>query len=343
MREVTALPRPTGAVFARASVAEYLAVLWPHRSRRVIDDLFAHGRIRSGGRPVSPRSICGSLGDLELVGAASELPVMFDPPAAESQPPAADAIEFGLRIVHEDERLVAVAKPEGLPVVPDRTGGPESVLAALTRRELAARRERSPAEMIRFRVVHRLDRWTSGIVLLAKSLAAERRLASDFEHRRVRKVYAAVLAGRVAAARITVRVPIGPGRKGKMRPRTVAHGGKDAQTTFDVVERWTEATLVRAYPRTGRQHQIRVHARSIEHPLAVDPLYSPASRTTELAECSHLTLHAERYTLSPDWTEPRDFRAPWPASFKAVVDRLREGNHSSRRSGSGSAGRDLEK
>jgi 23S rRNA pseudouridine955/2504/2580 synthase len=103
---------------------------------------------------------------------------------------------------------------------------------------------------------------------------------------------------------------------------------KGAVTRFEVVERFADTTLVRAVPFTGRTHQIRVHAWATGHPLAVDPVYGeevPPGAREPLAGLEGLSLHAHRYTLPPDWDEPRSFTCPLTEGFRAALAALRSG------------------
>jgi RluA family pseudouridine synthase len=316
---MTAQEIPLHAGFENLSVLEYLAILWPDRARRGLAALFARGALRTGGRPVSPRRRLGELRDLTLHGALAEIPLIYTAGAATSG--------AAIDILHEDERFVVLQKPAGVPVVPDRAQALESCLGFLIRRELAARARKEPREYVRHRIVHRLDRLTSGLVIVAKTPEVERRLAADFEARRVEKEYLALLRGEVLPARVTVNCPVAPGRKGAMRAELPAPGArrdaaKAAVTSFDVIRRFPAATLVRARPLTGRTHQIRVHAWAMGHPLYVDPVYGERRG----GPVEGLSLHAHRYTLSAEWDPPRSFVSPPPPTFAAAVAGLEGGS-----------------
>ncbi|HVR75093.1 MAG TPA: RluA family pseudouridine synthase [Planctomycetota bacterium] len=311
---------PIHAGFEDWKLIDYLALLWPERSRRGIADLFAAGRVRSGGRPVGARRTVGELGDLTLEGDLAEVGSIFlGEEGAE------------VTVLHEDSRLVAVSKPSGMPVVPDRDKAASSILGCLIRREIRGRTAARPADFVRFRIVHRIDRLTSGLVIVAKTPEVERALGSSFEKREVRKEYLALLSGVVRPALITVHCPVVPGRKGKMRAELGP--GKDlsrapgrALTDFEVLERFEDFTLVKARPLTGRTHQIRVHAWATGYPLAVDPLYAPRRADAPATPpMERLSLHASRLELPATWEEPRTFECPLPPDFEEALGRLRAG------------------
>jgi RluA family pseudouridine synthase len=291
---------------------DYLGILWPDRSKAGIQALFARGAVRSAGRPVSPHGRAGDTPLLEVHADPEALPSIHLSPAES---------ESGVRLLHEDDRIAVLDKPSGVPVVPDRARSSPSCLGFLIRRELQARAGKTAAEYRRERVVHRIDRLTSGVVVMARSLQVERLLGGMFERGEVEKEYLAILRGELEPARTAVDFPILPGRKGKMR---AAAEGKPSLTEFEVLARAEGYTLVRARPRTGRTHQIRVHAWLIGHPLAVDPLYhvGPARDSPPPPGIDRLTLHAARIALPPSWPEPREFRSELPADFRSALAAL---------------------
>lgn len=179
-----------------------------------------------------------------------------------------------LCLVHEDERLLVLAKPSGQVVIPGRG---DAGLPLNRQAEAYAGR--------RLYVVHRIDREASGLVVFAKDPAAHRELSVAFERRLVRKRYLAVAVGRVESPG-TLSRPIrefGSGRMG-VHPR-----GKPARTRWRILRRAPGQTLLEIEPLTGRRHQIRVHLYSIGHPVAGDPLYGgPAAATA----APRLMLHA---------------------------------------------------
>ncbi len=304
---------PVEPAFRELPVLDFLGVLWPERSKDGIRELFAKGAVRFDGRPVSPHAVARECPDLQLHADPEALPAIHL---------SANEETSGVKLVHEDDRIAVVEKPSGVPVVPNRGRASPSCLGFLIRREMASRAGKPRSEFRRIRVVHRIDRATSGLVILARTLEAEIGLARLFEASQVHKKYIALLSGEVAPAAIGVNVPIGEGRKGRMR---AGPGGKESYTEFIVLERLPGFTLVRALPRTGRTHQIRVHAWAIGHPLAVDPLYrvGPAAKTPSPPAIRRLTLHAERLVLPESWPGAREFFALLPEDMKAAIEALR--------------------
>ncbi len=300
--------------FQDYTVIEYLALLHPELPRRSLRPLFADGKVRSGNLPVSPRARLGDLAQLSVVGGTSGI-----------EPIAMGVEAGGVAILHEDEQVVVLVKDSGVPVVPDRQKRQESCLAFLLRRELCQRKDKSVEEYIRPRVVHRIDRLTSGLVIFAKTPAAERKLSAAFEARQVRKEYLAIVLGDMVAARKTLSVSIDSGRKGRMR---WGASGKSSETVFEAVERFGTFTLVRARPLSGRTHQIRVHALAAGLPLAVDSLYRPPATGTwgQLQGIDRLTLHARSLELPGDWEGERRFVCEPPGDFSRAVELLRKGS-----------------
>ncbi len=229
-------------------------------------------------------------------------------------PGSADWIES--QVLYEDADLLVLDKPAGLAV----HGGSGVSLGAI---ELL-RAARPDAESLG--LVHRLDRETSGCLLVAKRLAALRRLQAQFRAGSVQKVYLALLVGRLAGGERSVEAPLlTTERRGGERHVRVDPAGKAAQTRFAVEERLPGATLARVTLLTGRTHQIRVHAAHLGLPLAGDARYGATPDPVATAcDLHRLFLHAAELAFD----SPRDGRvirvaSPLPAELVAALARLR--------------------
>lgn len=232
-------------------------------------------------------------------------------------------------VLHADDWLVAVDKPAGVLSVPGRGQAP-ALLGLLTRLRLVDQPEQ-------LRIVHRLDSGASGVMILARTLAAQRRLTEIWEQRSVEKVYLAIVRGRVAGDG-EIDLPLHVDRDAG-RACVDARHGKPSVTRYRVAEHLAGHTLLECVALTGRLHQIRVHLSAIGHPLAVDPLYGggealmlsafkidyrPNRRGGERPLIGRLTLHALRVAFEhPAGTGPVSYHAEPPKDFRATVNQLR--------------------
>jgi 23S rRNA pseudouridine1911/1915/1917 synthase len=249
-------------------------------------------------------------------------------PAPEPALPRAEDIP--LEVLHEDASLLVVNKPAGLVVHPGagRPGG-TLVNALLGRvRDLSG-----VGGVLRPGIVHRLDRGTSGLLVVAKDDAAHRALVRQFASRAVEKEYLALVLGVPDQASGEIDRPIGRDPVHRQRMSVRAPRGREARTSWRIEERFDGAALLRVRIHTGRTHQIRVHLASIGHPVAGDPLYggtrTPSSRRGEaraaLASLERPALHAARLAFRhPATGERREFATPLPPDLAGVVGRLRE-------------------
>jgi tRNA pseudouridine32 synthase/23S rRNA pseudouridine746 synthase len=213
---------------------------------------------------------------------------------------------------------LAVDKPPGLPVIPARSEDPGHSLWRALESERAER----------LWVVHRIDRGTSGVVLFARDAATHRVFSSAFERREIRKGYLALTRGVPDPLSGTIDLPLHPARKGKMRPAAPGEAGAlIAATEYAVFRRWNSSegpiALVELFPRTGRQHQLRVHLRALGTPLLVDRLYGSPRPVLGL---ERLALHAASITFpDPVTRTPETVEAPLAPDLAALIERLDRG------------------
>ena len=233
--------------------------------------------------------------------------------------PYAQPQRIDLRVLHEDEHLLLIDKPAGLTVHPG-AGEPTGTLAnALAYHFGELSRVQGP---LRPGIVHRLDKNTSGVILIAKDDVTHHALAAQFRERTVKKEYLAVVKGVLELDADLVSAPLGAHKRHPTRMAVRLDVGRPSETYFEVAERYDAATRVRCYPRTGRTHQIRVHMASIGHPIISDPTYGGV--VPELrAICPRHALHARRLTFRHPATGAMvTFEAPVPEDIAALVRHL---------------------
>jgi 23S rRNA pseudouridine955/2504/2580 synthase len=213
------------------------------------------------------------------------------------------------RIVFEDEGLIVLNKPAGL-AVHGGSGIPFGVIEAL----------RQALGKSYLELVHRIDRDTSGLLMISKKRSTLKRLQDDLRDGRIRKTYTAIVKGNVLLDKQTVDMPLLRHElpSGERRVR-VSNEGKSSQTDVKVLERLGPATLIEASPLTGRTHQIRVHAQAIGHPLVGDDKYGH-ERAYDGPNARRLSLHATRLQV-PGYEQV--FEAPMPEDMNALLAQLR--------------------
>jgi 23S rRNA pseudouridine1911/1915/1917 synthase len=235
----------------------------------------------------------------------------------------AEAID--LNPVYEDASLIVINKPAGLVVHPAAGHAEGTLVNALLHHcpDLAA--------IPRAGIVHRLDKDTSGLLVVAKTLPAHNSLISQLQERTVKREYEAVVMGRLTSGG-TVDLPIGRHPRQRQKMAVLEHGGKPAITHYRVIERFSDHTHVRLNLETGRTHQIRVHMAHIRYPLVGDPVYAgrlkiPKGATghlrEQLAGFRRQALHARRLGLiHPESGDLVEWEADLPADMLALLAAL---------------------
>lgn len=215
-------------------------------------------------------------------------------------------------VLYEDEDIIVVYKPSGMIVYPDGIHEYPALDAWLAQKYGEGN----------FYFVHRLDRETSGVLVLARSEKVHEFLKEQFQEREVQKVYRAFVHGVIKDERGIIDKPIGNARGGK-GPRSVKkpHGTlREAVTAYRVIARSKDATYVEVFPKTGRTHQIRVHFASIQRPILCDQLYGP--NRPHILGFDRLALHAYSLTIQHPSGKPMTFTAPLPEEFVAAEQEL---------------------
>jgi 23S rRNA pseudouridine1911/1915/1917 synthase len=245
-----------------------------------------------------------------------------------------------LDILYEDDSLIAVNKPPGMVVHPARGHWSGTLASALSFHFQQLSRVGGAT---RPGIVHRLDRDTSGVMVVAKTDPMHFALAAQFENRTTEKEYLAITSGVPDRDRDIIDQPIGmhPHQREKMAIRAGHSTSRDATTFYEVLERFAAFAAVRVLPKTGRTHQIRVHLAHIGCPVLCDKLYGGRSQITrgELKRGSpddevvlnRQALHAARIKLAhPATGDPIEFVAPLPGDLQAALDELRQSRSNKR-------------
>lgn len=260
-------------------------------SRSSVRRLIEEGNLLISGEKVSP----------------SHKPHAGDRVAAHLPEPGLQPEDIPVPIIFEDEYLLVVDKPAGLVVHPGAGNASGTLVNALLERGISG-----GSDPERPGVVHRLDRDTSGLMVLAKDSAAYSGLVGMLSERRVRRVYRAVVVGSGLPETGTIDSPVG---RDPENPTLMAAGiGKTAVTHFEVLEEATSNMMLRVRLETGRTHQIRVHFSAIGYPVYADPLYGV------VVENSRLWLHAERLAFEhPVTGEAVEFESPIPMDLQKAA------------------------
>lgn len=276
----------------------------PDLTRSRVQKLIEDGSVAVGGARAKP--------SLRLEE-GQRVRVAVPPPTEATASPESIALD----VIYEDADLLVVNKPAGMTVHP----APGHATATLVNAILAHCDDLSGiGGVLRPGIVHRLDRDTSGVIVVAKNDPAHNALARQLKARTVEKTYVALVEGTPKPAEGVIDAPIARDPRNRQR-MAIVENGRASTTAYRVIERFRGYALVEARPKTGRTHQIRVHFAAIGHPIAGDRVYGKPS-----ALVGRQFLHAKRIAFNhPRTSERVEFEAPLPEDLRNALEILREG------------------
>jgi 23S rRNA pseudouridine1911/1915/1917 synthase len=280
-----------------------LARLFPQYSRNRLQAWLKSGHIEIDGARLPPNHAVSG----------GELVALRPPRVPDAAVPQAQRMP--LKVVFEDADLVVIDKPAGLVVHPGAGQPDRTLLNALLAHAPAL------AGVPRAGIVHRLDKDTSGLLVVAKTVSAQAELVKQLADRSMRRIYLAIVQGDPPASG-TIDAPVGRDARARTR-MAVTHRGKPARTRYRVLERYGRAALVECRLETGRTHQIRVHFQHIRHPLIGDETYRRGTRHG--IAFPRQALHATELTLvHPRTRAVASWKSPLPRDMKRLVEALRD-------------------
>ena len=300
--EFTAAPADAGQRLDR-----WLAGQAGAPSRSALQGLMEAGFVRRNGAPANKKDKLAAGDRITLT-----LP---DPQPIEAQPQ-----NIPLDIVYEDDHLLVVNKPKGMVVHP-APGNPDGTLVNALLYHCRGRLS-GVGGAIRPGIVHRIDKDTSGLLVVAKDDLTHQGLSEQMAVHAIHRVYHAVVYGNIRQDTGTIEAPIGRDPRDRKRMAVTPGQGKQACTHWQVLERFGRFTLLACRLETGRTHQIRVHMAHIGHPLAGDPVYGPRSVIRDLqGQCLHAKELGFRHPVTG---QELRFDSPLPAYFTTFLERLRK-------------------
>jgi 23S rRNA pseudouridine1911/1915/1917 synthase len=286
---------------------KFLVVRFPGYSRTLLQKIAKEGHVRVNGKVIRPGKTVEE-GDRVDV----RLPQLTRAYAIPENIP--------LTVIHEDSALILINKPAGLTIHPGAGQRRGTLANALSYRfgELS-----SVQGQLRPGIVHRLDKDTSGILLVAKDDLNHHYLATQFRERTIKKEYRAIVHGVVELDSDMISLPLGPDRHRPTRMAVRHDIGRPSDSFYEVLERFERFSYVRVRPRSGRTHQIRVHMAALGHPVVADSLYGVRSDRFE-GMVRRQMLHAYKITFRHPLTkETLTFKAPIPEDMERLLSHLR--------------------
>lgn len=289
--------------FVGERLDQYLVKAFEDKSRSFITNLIKNGDVLVNGNQVKP-GYSLKLNDQIYVA-------INEPKSLDLEP-----VNLDLDIVYEDSNLLVVNKPEGLVVHPAESyDGPTLVHGLLYQSDELS----SINGVKRPGIVHRIDKDTSGLLIVAKNDIAHQRLSEAFSKHEVKRIYTALVYGKIDVPKGVIDMPIGRHRTNRLK-MAVDPEGKRAVTHFKVLEQFEKYTLIECELETGRTHQIRVHMAHIGYPIVGDPIYGPKDVIGDTGQF----LHAHTLTfVHPIKNEHMTFTVDMPESFKQMLNKLR--------------------
>lgn len=286
-------------------IDKFLAAEIPDRSRAHLQKLIKDGQITVLGTTVKP-SYQLTVGDIVVARVPREAEAELVP---EPMP---------LDVIYEDDDVVAINKPAGMVVHPAPGHQAGTLVNALLAHfpELAGLADGEESSARWPGIVHRLDKQTSGLILVAKHETARRFLQRQFKQRKVEKTYVALVEGQLQPSHGIIDAPIGRDPRRRQRMAVRHRGGRPAQTVYHLIKYLNDCSLLSVQPITGRTHQIRVHFAAIDHPVVGDHVYGYRRRRPGVRR---QFLHARKLALTLPSGETREFVAPLPADLRQTL------------------------
>ena len=300
---LASVTRRVPEILAGSRLDRALAQMFPEHSRNRLQKWLREGWVRLNSRAAKPK---------QKIWGGERVEIRPRPDPADM---AHRAERMALDVIHEDDDILVINKPAGLVVHPGSGNWRGTLLNALLHH--CAKLSTLP----RAGIVHRLDKDTSGLLVVAKTLRAQTDLVRQLQTRTVKREYLAVVRGRVAAGG-EVSAPVGRDPHNRVR-MAVVQTGRPALTRYKVARRFADATLLECSLATGRTHQIRVHMQALGHPLLGDPVYGGRRFRSQSPAIGRQALHAARLEFVHPVSGVRmRFVAPPPKDFAALLDAL---------------------